>query len=75
MNTGMSSFEIRRFLSDALANDGVASVRYPSGAIAVFKITPIVSVPALGDFKEWEARRRDIQFINQVLMGSMKGKA
>lgn len=70
----MSSFQIRAFISDALANDGVASVRYPSGAIAAFKITPIVSVPALGAFKAWEARRRDIDFINQVLMGSLRGK-
>ena len=70
----MSGFEVRKFISDAMLDDGAAFVRYPSGEIAAFKITPIVAIPALGDFKAWEARRRDIEFLNQALLESIKDR-
>ena len=64
----MSGFEVRKLISDAMLDDGAAFVRYPSGEIAAFKITPIVTFPAMGDLKAWEARRRDIEFLNQALL-------
>ena len=70
----MSSFGLRRFISDAMLDDGLAFVRYPSGEITAFKITPIVTFPALGDLKAWEARRSDINFINQVLLENIKDR-
>ena len=70
----MSGFEVRKLISDAMLDDGAAFVRYPSGEIAAFKITPIVTFPAMGDFEAWEARRRHIELMNQVLMGSITSR-
>lgn len=54
-------------------NEGL-SVRNKDGSTTFYKVTPVATSPALGDLKALEARRRNIQFLNRVLMGSLGGK-
>jgi hypothetical protein len=67
------SSELGAVLWQGFLNDGI-SVRNRNGSTTIYEVRPVMTVPALGDFRAWEARRHDIQFLNRVLMGSAKGK-
>ena len=71
--TEHESLELGALLWRGFLNEGL-SVRNRNGSTTIYEVRPVMTVPALGDFRAWEARRRDIQFLNRVLMGSARGK-
>lgn len=66
--------ELGALLWRGFLNEGL-SVRNKDGSIAIYEITPSITVPALGDLKALEAHRLHIKFMNWVLMGSARRKA
>ena len=74
--------DIERFESSKLGallwqgflNEGI-SVRHRNGSTTFYKVTPVTTIPALGDFKAWETRRRAIEFVNRVLMEGTRRRA
>ena len=54
-------------------NDGITA-RNEDGSTTVYEVRPVATFPALGDLEAWEAHRRDIEFINQMLLESIKSR-
>lgn len=48
MNNKSSSFKLRKFLSDAVRNDGIGIVKHPSGETVAYEVRYICEFPAIG---------------------------